>query len=101
MNESLIAGAPWYGIPGNSQHGRVYIMSGNRKYPLAENNDIDEVADQILSGNEENSRFGFALAVVDFNADGINDLAISAPSEGKPVIIKLVWGGGGAVKRFH
>lgn len=82
FNNVLIAGAPWYGIPGNSQHGRVYILSANRTYSKTSYIDIDQTADQFLDGNMENSRFGFALAVVDFNADGLNDLVISAPSEG-------------------
>ena len=76
----LIAGAPWYGNPGHSQHGRVYILAGRENYPQVA--DVDGVANTILEGQNENSRFGFALAVLDFNQDGRNYLAISAPSEG-------------------
>lgn len=57
-------------------------MSTNKTYNHTSYIDIDQTANQILDGHMENSRFGFALAVVDFNADGLNDLAISAPSEG-------------------
>ena len=33
-----------------------------------------------------NGRFGTAVAIVDFNADGINDLAVSAPSVGSETL---------------
>ena len=84
----LITAAPWYGNPGNSQHGRVYILSLNKKYErnfhVTENfTDIDETAIQILDGTADNSRFGFSLALLDYNADGLNDLAVSAPSQGE------------------
>ena len=46
------------------------------------NLNLDSDADMILDGSVENGRFGTALAVVDLNKDGIDDLAISAPSTG-------------------
>ena len=81
--EVLITAAPWYGKPGNSQHGRVYILSTSKNYLLGNFTDIDKSADQILEGSIENSRFGYSLALLDYNADGVNDLAVSAPSQGE------------------
>ena len=51
--------------------------------------DIDKSATQILEGNVENSRFGYSLALLDYNADGVNDLAVSAPSQGE--IVWCIW----------
>lgn len=78
----LITAAPWYGNPGESQRGRVYILSGSKTSIRGNFTDIDDLADQMLEGTSENSRFGYSLAILDFNADGLNDLAVSAPSQG-------------------
>ena len=78
----LITAAPWYGNPGNSQHGRVYILSSSKNFLAGNFTDIDEVADQILEGTTENSRFGYSLTLLDYNADGVSDLAVGAPSQG-------------------
>ncbi|XP_028400201.1 phosphatidylinositol-glycan-specific phospholipase D-like [Dendronephthya gigantea] len=80
--EVLITAAPWYGSPGNSQHGRVYILSTGKSFLDGNYTDIDQAANQILEGTATNSRFGYALTLLDYNADGVNDLAISAPSQG-------------------
>ncbi|ELU17925.1 hypothetical protein CAPTEDRAFT_196848 [Capitella teleta] len=68
--DDLIIGAPDYGESGS--------VDG---FPSV-NSSIDEVADKKLIGIQENGRFGTALAIVDLNADGVNDLAISAPTIG-------------------
>jgi hypothetical protein len=81
----LITAAPWYGNPGNSQHGRVYILSASKSHQAESVTDIDQIADQILEGATENSRFGYSLALLDYNADGLNDVAVSAPSQGEIV----------------
>lgn len=47
-----------------------------------ENLNLDASADMILDGIVENGRFGTALAVVDLNRDGVDDLAVSASSTG-------------------
>ncbi|KAK2566631.1 Phosphatidylinositol-glycan-specific phospholipase D [Acropora cervicornis] len=83
VSPSLVISAPGYGIPGNSQHGRVYFVDRNRGRGLPDINlNLDSDADKILDGSVENGRFGTALAVVDLNKDGIDDLAVSAPSTG-------------------
>lgn len=76
-------GAPGYGTPGNSQHGRVYLVTGDADSGLPDKDlDLDLSANMILDGTVENGRFGTAVAVVDFNKDGVDDLAVSAPATG-------------------
>lgn len=83
VSPSLVISAPGYGTPGNGQHGRVYFVDSNTGRGLPDINlNLDSDADKILDGRVENGRFGTALAVVDLNKDGIDDLAISAPSTG-------------------
>lgn len=80
---SLVVGAPGYGIPGNSQNGRIYLVTSNTQSGLPDKDlNLDSNADMIIDGTVENGRFGTALAVVDLNRDGIDDLAVSAPSTG-------------------
>lgn len=83
QNISLVIGAPGYGTPGNSQHGRVYLVTSDANSGLPDKDlDLDASADMILDGTVENGRFGTALAAVDFNKDGVDDLAVSAPATG-------------------
>ncbi|KAM9573132.1 phosphatidylinositol-glycan-specific phospholipase D isoform 1-T1 [Guaruba guarouba] len=80
--EDLVVGAPGYSTLGHFQIGRVYVVYGNQSGLPPEDMDLDEKADQILQGHQPSGRFGSALAVLDFNEDGISDLAIGAPSVG-------------------
>lgn len=41
-----------------------------------------DYSDPFLTTNMTYSRFGFSIVTVDFNADGIDDLAVSAPTYG-------------------
>ena len=87
---SLVIGAPGYGTPGHSQHGRVYLVTINTGSGLPDKDlNLDSDADMILDGLAENGRFGTALAVVDLNNDGIDDLAVSASSTGMSVVFKV------------
>lgn len=36
---------------------------------------------------QQNGKFGSALAIVDLNADGVNDLAVSAPTVGSDALL--------------
>ncbi|XP_062474036.1 phosphatidylinositol-glycan-specific phospholipase D isoform X2 [Pezoporus occidentalis] len=80
--EDLVVGAPGYSTLGHFQIGRVYVVYGNQSGLPPEDMDLDEKADQILQGHQPSGRFGSALAVLDFNEDGVPDLAIGAPSVG-------------------
>ena len=83
VSHSLVIGAPGFGSPGYSQHGRVYLVTSNTVSGLPDKNlNLDADADMILDGIVDNGRFGTAMAVVDLNCDGIDDLAVSAPSTG-------------------
>ncbi|KAF9907517.1 integrin subunit alpha 8 [Lobosporangium transversale] len=70
--------------------GAVFILPGRSVFASAEGNgeesgtDVRSVASQILYGDPEQpqSRFGWSLAVVDMNQDGIDDLAIGSPGYG-------------------
>lgn len=76
-------GAPGYGTPGYSQHGCVYLVTSNTNSGLPYKDlNLDLSANMILDGMVENGRFGTAVAVVDLNRDGVDDLAVSAPSIG-------------------
>ena len=79
-------GAPGYGTPGNSQHGCIYLVTSNADSGLPSRNlNLDADADMIVNGTVENGRFGTAMAVADLNRDGVDDLAVSAPSTGSYV----------------
>ncbi|XP_005434980.1 phosphatidylinositol-glycan-specific phospholipase D isoform X2 [Falco rusticolus] len=80
--EDLVAGAPGYSTLGHVQLGRVYVIYGNQSGLPPEDMDLDERADQVLQGHQPSGRFGSALAILDFNVDGVPDLAVGAPSVG-------------------
>ncbi|EDL32465.1 glycosylphosphatidylinositol specific phospholipase D1, isoform CRA_a, partial [Mus musculus] len=78
----LVVGAPGYSHPGRFQIGRVYIIYGNDLGLPPIDLDLDKEAHGILEGFQPSGRFGSALAVLDFNQDGLPDLAVGAPSVG-------------------
>ncbi|XP_017519108.3 phosphatidylinositol-glycan-specific phospholipase D isoform X2 [Manis javanica] len=78
----LVVGAPGYSHPGHIQVGRVYLIHGSDLGLPPIDLDLDKEAHVILEGFQPSGRFGSALAVLDFNKDGVPDLAVGAPSVG-------------------
>nr|XP_035968072.1 phosphatidylinositol-glycan-specific phospholipase D isoform X3 [Halichoerus grypus] len=78
----LVVGAPGYSRPGHSQVGRVYLVYGSELGLPPLDLDLDKEAHVTLEGFQPSGRFGSALAVLDFNKDGVPDLAVGAPSVG-------------------
>ncbi|XP_073733745.1 phosphatidylinositol-glycan-specific phospholipase D isoform X1 [Callorhinus ursinus] len=86
----LVVGAPGYSRPGHTQVGRVYLLYGSELGLPPIDLDLDKEAHVTLEGFQPSGRFGSALAVLDFNKDGVPDLAVGAPSVGSE---KLVYTG--------
>ncbi|XP_055426751.1 phosphatidylinositol-glycan-specific phospholipase D isoform X1 [Bubalus kerabau] len=78
----LVVGAPGYSHPGHIHVGRVYLIYGNDLGLPPVDLDLDKEAHGILEGFQPSGRFGSAVAVLDFNVDGVPDLAVGAPSVG-------------------
>ena len=72
--EDLAIGAYGAGIAGRPQTGQVDVQyaATSLKRELGRN--------QMLEGSVVHGRFGWALTVLDWNADGVDDLAVGAPS---------------------
>ena len=81
--DDLAMGGPGYGLQGHPQLGMVHVTYGMDAITGHEPVDLSvRGADITLTGADEFGRFGWALAVVDLNADGLDDLAVSAPTVG-------------------
>ncbi|XP_038627261.1 phosphatidylinositol-glycan-specific phospholipase D isoform X2 [Tachyglossus aculeatus] len=81
-HDDLVVGAPGYSRPGSVQLGRVYVVYANGLGLPPVDMDLDEEAHSILEGSQPSGRFGSAVAVMDWNRDGVPDLAVGAPSVG-------------------
>lgn len=79
--DDLVIGAHGYGEHGRPQLGAVYVIFGRSEINGHESVDLSEgEADLLIVGDEPYSRFGWSIAVIDLNADGFSDLAVSAPT---------------------
>ena len=77
VKEAFI-GAPGYSLKAYGQLGAVYYSSLN---PNVITPEIDP-NQPYLTANTAYSRFGFSLAALDVNRDGVDDLVVSAPAYG-------------------
>jgi hypothetical protein len=75
--DDLVVGAPGEHI-GDVSSGRVYAYLGSFTSTLVTWHALDQ---SVLDVNEEEDMFGRRLAAGDFNGDGHDDVAISAPGE--------------------
>eukprot|EP00756_Hemistasia_phaeocysticola_P018054 Hpha_TRINITY_DN15571_c2_g14::TRINITY_DN15571_c2_g14_i1::g.106278::m.106278/K01127/E3.1.4.50; glycosylphosphatidylinositol phospholipase D len=64
----VAVGAHGNGEKGKAQVGEVQLLYGKGGSPV------------VISGPEPHARFGWEVEVVDLNADGIDDLAVAAPT---------------------
>ena len=88
IGPTLIIGAPNYNYAGNAQLGRVFLVNTTTTH----DNDIsqlqlEDVSYDVLDGPERMTKFGWTVAVVDLNKDGVDDLAIGAPSKGRTALL--------------
>ncbi|KAI8647357.1 hypothetical protein BD408DRAFT_408429 [Parasitella parasitica] len=79
----IVISAPFH-YRDESQTGAVFIVNRNLS-PSTTNADMDirNVSHTILHGDVHHGRFGWSMAVLDLNKDGIDDLAIAAPSNNR------------------
>jgi glycosylphosphatidylinositol phospholipase D len=75
----LVIGAPGYSTKANFQSGAVFVMGD---LPKRGTYLVEEYSQMIMGPLESGTYFGYSLAVVDLNRDGIDDLAIGSPGLG-------------------
>ena len=89
IGPTLIVGAPNYNYVGNAQRGRVFLVNTTT---TSQDNDVsqmqlEDMSYDVLDGPERMTKFGWSNAVVDLNKDGVDDLAIGAPSKGRTALL--------------
>ncbi len=78
--DDLAIGIPGGRISGQAQAGAVGVLYGRRGGLRADGGDLwSQDAAGVLGAARRNDRFGSAVAIGDFDADGIGDLAVGAP----------------------
>ncbi|MCB9475912.1 MAG: FG-GAP repeat protein [Deltaproteobacteria bacterium] len=79
--DDLAMGAHGYWEAGVPQMGRVYVTYGRTSDTRHTKETVEKKANWTAHGGDYD-RFGYALATLDFNADGIDDLAVGSPTKG-------------------
>lgn len=78
--DDLVVGSPGYNVVGGPQIGRVRVLYGRTVTGHQSLDLTSGGADLTLTGDLSYGRFGWAVAIVDLNADGSPDLAVSQPT---------------------
>ena len=92
--EDLAVGVPGETVGGDADTGAVHIFYGSAAGLLTTG---DQIFHQGTAGIDDTAEpgdhFGFAVAAADFDADGFDDLAISAPDEDRRAAVDAgaVW----------
>jgi glycosylphosphatidylinositol phospholipase D len=76
--DDVAVGVPGWARRGAGRLGAVQVYFGKATRP----DGPLTAPDQVLEGSLDDAGFGSALAVLDFNADGFDDLAVAAPRSG-------------------
>lgn len=80
--DDILVSAPFFSTAGNIDTGRVFVFLGT-------GNDVflNPINETLTGEDAEHGRFGNGMASLgDITADGIDDIAISAPFEGSGVV---------------
>lgn len=77
--QDLVMSAPGWGGPGAAQQGMTAVYYGRSTLPSSSLT-MPNSADLWRYGSQEYARFGWQVVVLDFNADGFDDLAVSSPT---------------------
>ena len=75
--DDLVIGAPGFGNFGTPEQGSLFVVPGNSSYSSGSNFTLSS---PNLVGNFTHDRFGEAIAILDLNLDGVNDLVVAAPT---------------------
>ncbi|RKP33799.1 hypothetical protein BJ085DRAFT_35199 [Dimargaris cristalligena] len=80
--ESVVIGAPYYRT--DSVRGAVFVLDNMSQLSGLSIQNIEDVASLTLLGEDQviPIRFGYSLAVLDFDQDGIDDLVVGIPGDG-------------------
>ncbi|QCX78062.1 FG-GAP repeat protein [Streptomyces sp. YIM 121038] len=80
--EDLAVGVPAGSVGGKAEAGYVSVVwGGPRGLSVKDNVRISQATANVPGAPEAGDRFGAAVAVADFDGDGLTDLAVGAPGE--------------------